>query len=158
MTLAKLSLWVIGISLLSLVAVVELSRHFKNEQRRRNGGMASTCLGHMKQLSLAHLAYAADHDDRLALDAKLITPYVPFADYFACPMTRFEYAMNDQVLGVQISQLGDPAATVLMYEGIKNQLSGPHGGRSSVGYADGYVRFKDCLETLDVSVKLTGKN
>lgn len=79
----------------------------------------STSLSYVKQLTLALLATPWTTTTDYLLTSSW-APYAPYADCFTCPVTNFEFVMIDQVVGLQISKLSDPATAVLMYEEIKN--------------------------------------
>lgn len=155
-------LWVIGIGVLAVLAMfvlpmILLPSVVKTTPGASGGPKPTNCLSNIKQLAVGHLIYATDYDDHIVADTNFkpaIMPYIKNNDMFACPDTRIEYAANDDLLGKDTTLLLDPAGTVMLYEGYQKQLSGPHGGRSSVAYADGHALMIDASATVDYSVRM----
>jgi hypothetical protein len=154
--------WVIGIGILAVLAMFVLPMILLPSVVKTTPGASGSprntdCLSHIKQLAVGHLIYSTDYDDRFVADANFkpaIMPYIKNNDIFACPDTRVEFAANDGILGKDSTLLLDPAGTVMLYEGYNKQLSGAHGGRSSVAYTDSHARMIDASATVDYSVRL----
>jgi prepilin-type processing-associated H-X9-DG protein len=118
------------------------------------------CISHVKQLSLAAMMYAGDHNDRLP-DASqwcdLTQTYLGrgSSPVLLCPAgkqsDRCHYAFNAQLSSVELKQVGNPAQTVLFVEaedgwnasGGPELLSKPsrHYGPRVVGFVDGHVEM-----------------
>lgn len=152
--------WVAGIGLLiiamTVYMVIAIFRPL--EVRNKPPELAGRwCAGQIEQLATAFLMYAADCDDVLPHDPNFkasVMPYVRNAEQFACPNTMIEFAVNDDLVGKNITNLLDVTTTVMLYEGYQKKLSGPHDGRSSVAYADGHTKLIEATAAVDYSVKL----
>lgn len=151
--------WVVGIGVAALLAMFVLPMILLPSVVKTSHGAAqnTACLSNMKQLAVGHLIYMSDYDDHMVPDANFkpaVMPYIKNNEIFACPNTRVEFAVNDDLLGKEVNLLLDPAATVMLYEGYQKVLSGPHGGKSSVAYADSHARQIMKTAPIDFSVKL----
>lgn len=114
------------------------------------------CVNNVKQLCLAAIMYANDHNDTLPPGATwcdAIQTQVGSVKVFQCPAgaegNRSHYAFNARLAGLDLKKITSPGTTVLFFEtdGGWNLSGGPelmvkpsrHGGVSVVGFADGHV-------------------
>lgn len=122
--------------------------------------IAGRCVNNIKQLTLAQLMYASDHDERLPLATTWYTAiyptYVKTPDR-ACPLApggQYGYAMLDRMSGLDTAQVKDPASEVLIIESAAclpnahgdESLAprpGRHAGKNMVGYLDGRAMRED---------------
>lgn len=116
------------------------------------------CMNNVRQLCLATVIYANDHDGRLP-DASqwcdLLQKTLSSPRALLCPLGnesgRCYYAFNAQMSGAELNRIGSPAFTVLFVEAEPgwNQSGGPellsatsrHGNQVVVGFADGHVKM-----------------
>lgn len=113
----------------------------------------TACLSNVKQLALATIMYAADHDDRFP-DAnnwrKSISPYTKSADIFRCPEDKSSaptsYRMNALLSRVSEMAIDDPAGTVLIFEGDGDGFIPRHAARGNVAFADGHAKGVDAAQ------------
>jgi prepilin-type processing-associated H-X9-DG protein len=143
------------------------SAHDAAEMEEHAKGLAS--ISNLRQIGLAMILYAEAHDDYLPpartwADALLLLPYWKsptdsnfhpielFRDPSAPAGQPWNYAFNRNLAGVRLSDIKDPAATVMLFEstsGVKNATdtgqSLPHPGRHSGGsyyvFADGRAKW-----------------
>ena len=135
-------------------AVQDLSRTM---QRAGDAQSKATCLSNLKQLALAALMFAQDHNDALP-NANTwsddIRPYCASPDILRCPSdtNEYSYAMNSKVSGKKIGDIVDPATTILFFEsstGVRNaadpmtSVCKPprHGDGNNFAYVDGHVKW-----------------
>jgi len=105
----------------------------------------ASSLGNLKQLALALLMYADDHDETLpamesaaSLKAALL-PYVRNEVIFLHPATGEPYLFNSWLAGKNIASIEQPEQTVVFYEAqpnLENQLR-------AVAFLDGHTQFVD---------------
>ncbi len=126
-----------------------------------------TSISNLRQIGLAMIQYAEAHDNHLPpagtwVDAILPTwknvtdrsfhPTELFRDPSAPAGQAWNYAFNQNLADVRLSDIKDPAATVMLFEstaGVKNAAdtgqSVPHPGRHSGGshyvFADGRAKW-----------------
>ncbi len=115
------------------------------------------CMNHVKQLNLALMMYATDHNDTFPpADSwcDLIKPYAGnSAGVFHCaaqPGAQCSYRLNSDVANKRLSEVGAPATTVLIFSSAEGwNLSGRrdvalahhHGnGALMIGFTDGHVQ------------------
>lgn len=151
--------WVVAIGVIAVAAMFVLPMILLPSVVKTSHGAAlnTACISNMKQLAVGHLIYMSDYDDHMVPDANFkpaVMPYIKNLEIFACPQTKIEFAVNEDLLGKEVNLLLDPAATVMLYEGYQKVLSGPHGGKSSVAYADSHARQIMKTAPIDFSVKL----
>lgn len=126
-------------------------------QRARETSDKADCLSNLKQLSLAMIMFAQDHNETLP-DAKTwtddIRPYFKDEEILRCPSDRgheYTYAMNSEVSGKKIADMADPMTTVVLFESdagkknaadpLKSLCSPPrHAGANNFAYVDGHVK------------------
>ena len=124
-------------------------------------GLQAKCLSQVKQLALAQLMYAQDHDERFPPADRwcdVTYPYIKSWELHHCPAdtAEFGYAMNHKLSRLELGYVYDPARTILLYEsetGRKNEcdqsgrpgdsLPDPprHRGGSSFGFVDGHAKW-----------------
>ena len=115
---------------------------------------ATACLSQVKQLGVALMMYAADHEETLPeADSweEAVAPYIMNAEILACPVTGKHYIFNEGLSGVDLKDLDNPQATPMLWEPALDAegLVGPHGGQFNVGYADGHAQMVDKLPTAN---------
>lgn len=121
---------------------------------------AVSCLSNAKQISTAAVMFLQDHGNRFALSAstykKSLTPYLVHQKsptpqilrnverIFRCPEDKsgkVSYSFNRNLAGVLLAKIKRPAETVMIYEGVGQQLTFRHNGKAVVGFADGHVKL-----------------
>jgi prepilin-type processing-associated H-X9-DG protein len=124
--------------------------------KERKHAQMETCVNNMKQLNLAAISYANEHNDQLPPATNwcdTIQPNVVSVRIFQCPSgdrrSRSHYAFNAKLAGVQLKKITNPATTVLFFEtdGGWNLSGGPelmlkssrHRQVFVIGFADGHV-------------------
>lgn len=121
----------------------------------------ASCISSIKQVSLALLMYADDHDEQLpqadhwqdVLEPYLKNPYLlwcPEVQHAPRDMYRSDYAFNAALAGKKIADIRDPV-TVLVFESSpgKNPAGGPsllpfyprHDGGDNYAFVDGTARW-----------------
>jgi prepilin-type processing-associated H-X9-DG protein len=134
-------------------AVQDLSRTM---QRAGEAERKATCLSNLKQLALAALMFAQDHNETLPNAntwADDLQPYCSSSDLLRCPSDthEFSYAMNSQLSGKKLGDIADPTKTVIFFESSAgvNNASDPmtsvckpprHGNGNNFAYVDGHVK------------------
>jgi prepilin-type processing-associated H-X9-DG protein len=114
----------------------------------------SQCESNLKQLGKAAMMYAQDWDEHFPKANKWegqLKPYLNGSGMLHCPADSqpgTSYAMNMKLSGVALSQITDPAHTVLFYEsdrhgdnpyGTGENQAMRHNGSLGVVFADGHV-------------------
>ena len=123
--------------------------------RAKEKAQATACLSNVKQLGLALMIYAADHEETLPKadswkDA--IAEYVGDNEaLFICPTTGQRYIFNEVLSGADLKDLDNPQETPILWEPALDAggLVGPHGGQFNVCYADGHAQMVDELPTAN---------
>ncbi|MBM3493538.1 MAG: hypothetical protein FJX72_04330, partial [Armatimonadetes bacterium] len=106
------------------------------------------CLGHLKQLGLAALMYAQDHNERMPDRAwgDALLPYVRYRSLFMCPgqPPGSHYAFNAAVAGKRLEP--DPVLPLLFDSNVGPNSRGgrelivyPHHGAANLVASDGHV-------------------
>jgi len=135
-------------------AVQDLSRGM---QRAGDAQDKATCLSNLKQLALAALMFAQDHNETLPSAntwSDDIGPYCRSTEILRCPSdtSDYSYAMNSKVSGKKIGDIADPVKTVIFFEssaGVRNaadpmtSVCKPprHGDGNNLAYVDGHVKW-----------------
>ena len=126
-------------------------------QGAREKARQASCLSNMKQLCLAMIMYAQDHDETLPDEdwAEDTYPYCKNRAIYVCP-SRPElpvgYAMNEKLLLAKLVEIKRIGETVMLFEsnvGGENPVGGAddvpeegvHNGGINVGYADGHCQW-----------------
>lgn len=122
------------------------------------GAPNATCMHNLKQLGFALQIYASDYDERLPATGwgDELKPFYKNEDMLTCPIVRkdkqseFGYAMNSAIMGLDGSNVKDPAKTVAFFEtdalgrGVVANLAARnpdrHKGKSYVAYLDTQAR------------------
>ncbi len=115
--------------------------------------LATTCLSNVKQLALAALMYAGDHDGKLPTAAWVaeLEPYLKNASILRCPSRpdlQVACAMNEKLVGGALLDIASPTETIMFFEtavAAPSPVGGPdlvpaggiHNGGLHVAYADG---------------------
>jgi len=118
---------------------------------------ATACLDNLKGLALGALMYAQDHGDKLPPVAWVaaVDPYIKNTSILRCPSRpdiQVAYAMNQELLGVALSDIASPTETVLLFETTMAASSpvggwdlvpegGIHDGGIAVAFADGHAKW-----------------
>jgi len=123
--------------------------------RAKEKAQATACLSNAKQLGMALMMYATEHDDTLP-DADswedAIAEYAGDSEaLFTCPVTGQRYIFNEALSGVDLKYLDNPQATPMLWEPALDAEGsvGPHMGRFVVCYADGHATMVDRLPTAN---------
>lgn len=111
---------------------------------------ATACLSNVRQLGMAVLMYAADHEERLPEAESWendISEYLFNKEILTCPTTGKHYVFNKKLSGVDLKDLDNPQATPMLWEPARGAegLVGPHMGQFVVGYVDGHAKTVDEL-------------
>lgn len=106
-------------------------------------------LSHVKQIALAAMMYAGDHNDRLptAQNFKVaVTPYLRDAEVWTAPDApkgAVSYFLDPRLSGVVLTAVSRPAETAMILEGTPAKTAFPWEGKTPLGYADGHVKIVD---------------
>jgi prepilin-type processing-associated H-X9-DG protein len=127
--------------------------------KAREKATSMACMNNTKQLNLALMMYAEDHNGTFPSTTTWcdsIQSYLgggpgPFLCPLGPPNQRSHYALNSAVAGAAVKDIREPARTVLVFEtdggwnvaGSRELLpsKGRHGGAYIVGFADGHVEM-----------------
>ncbi len=116
------------------------------------------CLSNLKQLALAALMFAQDHDDTLPSADKWtdeIMPYLKNEAILRCPAApelECGYALNRELAGKNVNFVANPAEGVLFFEsnlGKRNAtgtlrdaaVPGRHNGGNNYAFADAHCKW-----------------
>jgi prepilin-type processing-associated H-X9-DG protein len=115
--------------------------------KAREKAQEAACLANLRQLSVACMMYATDHDNMLPAKLSELRPeYVAGTDVFICPVHRTGKAAkvvvdvdrdSDYELklpGQKLSEVKDPARTIMLLEKQPN-----HRGGRAAAFVDGHV-------------------
>jgi prepilin-type processing-associated H-X9-DG protein len=119
---------------------------------------ATDCLSNLKQLAVAALMWAQDHDEVLPPAANWgpeLLPYLKNDQVFRCPEApelACGYAYNLEVAGRKLADIAQPAEAVLFYESTIGRLDaadkgesqpqpGRHQGANNLAYVDGHAKW-----------------
>ena len=122
------------------------------------GPEAATCQSNLRQIGLAVLMFAQDHDEKLPSADKWtdeIMPYLKNENLLKCPAAKdlaCAYALNQKVAGKRLAEIANPATTVLIFESTKGARNysdamttldpqGRHNGGNEFVYTDGHARW-----------------
>jgi prepilin-type processing-associated H-X9-DG protein len=127
--------------------------------RAKSRAQTVQCMTHVKQLNLALIMYATDHNETFPAAESwcdLIKPYTGGSTaVFECPSQtpgQCAYALNAAVANKKTSEIGNPARTVLVFSSAEGwnkagsrSLAVPHkhNGRNglTLGFADGHAEI-----------------
>ena len=132
----------------------------------RKKAQQPTCLSNLKQLGLAALQWAQDHNETLppAEWVAELEPYHKNAAILVCP-SRPEltvgYALNVKLVGVALGDITNPAETIMFFEsnvGGDNPVGGPelvpeegvHNGGVNVIFVDGHAQWVSVEKARDL--------
>jgi prepilin-type processing-associated H-X9-DG protein len=121
----------------------------------------ATCLSNLKQLALAMLMFATDHQERLPNAEGWMSSLEPYLREGAmksllhCPSDKeheYSYALNSGAAGRPLGEFDDPGNTVLLFESNSGRLNAAdpvaslcdpprHGNGNNFAYVDGHVAF-----------------
>jgi prepilin-type processing-associated H-X9-DG protein len=122
------------------------------------GPNGTVCLSNLRQLGLAAMMFAQDHDEMLPSADKWtdeLKPYIKNDKVFVDPETPelpCGYAINAKIAGKSLADIAEPATTVLFFDSATGKPNtadamtsvppkGRHNGGSNFAYADGHVRW-----------------
>jgi len=129
----------------------------------RGKAQEASCLSNEKQLALAMLMFAEDHNGQLPQADRWtddILPYTKNINILRCPSDKSgeksSYAMNIALSGKKLEEIANPFETVLIFDTSRPGLcpaGGPemvaspprHQGKNNFAFADGHI--KSCEET-----------
>ena len=124
----------------------------------RERGEQEACLSNLKQLTLAALMFAQDHDQTLPSAEKWtdeIMPYIKNEALLRCPAApelECGYALNRDLAGKKLNALPNPAEAILFFDsnlGKRNAtgtledvaIPGRHNGGNNYAFADGHCKW-----------------
>ena len=132
----------------------------------RGDAQRTACMSNLKQIGLAFMMYAEDHDGALPAENWVaeVLPYINNRQIFVCPARPnlpVGYAVNEKVAGMDLNVLEAPAQTVLAFESNLDgdapiggadavPMEGVHDGRVNVVFVDGHVEFVPVEEATDL--------
>ena len=137
----------------------------------RDKAMQAVSQSNLRQIALGVILYAQDHNETLP-DADQwvdeIMPYVKTEAVFrdpAAPDQKWSYAFNSNLSGVTMSEIENPAATVLLFESTNDKkndsgegdsvpVPGRHSKGSDYAWVNGHVKWFD--DTTKPSYSLHG--
>lgn len=133
-----ISIGISGLVLLTVAGFGPIAEHARSKAEQ------TACLANIKQLVLGTLMYADDHRGYLPNANRweeAIWPYVANDMVFRCP-SGGTYAMAPKLSGMRISQIPNPAETILLYEvdNSGNPLSNVHLGEANYAFVNGSCR------------------
>lgn len=114
--------------------------------KARGRARSASCLSNLKQLALAQLMFAQDHQETFPNSATWkdeVLPYTKNRQLLVCPAgNRGEdsYEMNPQVSNMKLAQITRPAETLLMYEAGFPHGDPPHREGWGVAFVDGHCK------------------
>jgi len=120
------------------------------KSRARDEARRTVCVANIKQLAVAAIIFAQQHDGKLTFPAagykESLMPYTKSALAFLCPAKEdFEesYSFNSKLLGIDLEAIAAPAEVVMFYEGKDGVLDFQHtnGLFTTVAFADGHVKL-----------------
>ncbi len=140
--------------------------------KARDQAMQTSCASNLKQINLAMIMYAQDHDEVLpgAAWADELQPYMKNTQVMICPSrpeAKVGYAFNKALLGKKLSEIAAPSEMVSIFDARMTGANpvgtaadvppeGVHNGGINVGYVDGHVTWlsvNDAREALKRPVK-----
>jgi prepilin-type processing-associated H-X9-DG protein len=135
-------------------------------ERARAKAQQTSCLSNLKQLGLAFLMYAQDWDEKLpGKDWVAATqPYLKNMQVLICPSrpdVKVGYVYNEAVMGASLKRIGNPANTILLFEGEPvpgKDFGGPeriaeggyHNHGVNVLFVDGHVKWLPVAEAKEL--------
>ena len=130
--------------------------------KAKNAAKRAADLSNVKQIALAVLQYAADHDDRLP-PAKgfkaAVMPYIRDSRILAAPGApkgAVSYFFEPRLSGVRMTTIPRPAETAMILEGTPSKTAYPWAGKTPLGYVDGHVKMVDAsfiLKARRIAIK-----
>ncbi|HCA47550.1 MAG TPA: hypothetical protein DEP45_09400 [Armatimonadetes bacterium] len=131
----------------------------------RDQAQQAACASNLKQIGLAFLMYAQDHDEDLPGEnwVEEVLPYLNNRQIFICPSrdgALVGYAFNEALAGVNLAEIAAPAETVLAFESFIGgdapvggaadvPPNGVHEGGVNVLFADGHVQLLPAEAAMD---------
>ncbi len=121
---------------------------FPTFAKSREKAHGTACLSNVKQIALAALMYASDHDGHLPNAwtwTEDLLPYVGSSNVLQCPLAPMElssYAMVKRWSEEKLDDIPNPEDTVIVYE--TNRDGTPafrHNDGMNVGFANGHAKW-----------------
>lgn len=104
----------------------------------RGKAREASCVSNVRQLSLACIMYANDHDMQFPADWSEVQSYVGDAQVLECPADDSGTSPDYQIVfRGRLSDATDPARTVAIRE-----TAARHRGRAATGYVDGHCTME----------------
>lgn len=159
------AVWVIVLvgclGLMLAVVMVLAAILFPVFARAREKARQASCQANLKQISLAHLMYAQDHDETFVTPPaewpEKLYPYLKNETVYACPGddrtsgpmwrgTIIGYTLNGSVAGMQMKGIQSPAQVPLSWDGTQpaggmGDVEFRHNGGVNCAYVDGHVKW-----------------
>jgi prepilin-type processing-associated H-X9-DG protein len=125
------------------------------------------CMPNVRQISIALLMYADDHEDQLPLATgwqDALSPYLRSSSLWVCSARKEQtpaYSYNALLHCRRINTLASPAEQPMLFESMMGRWNAsdagasfvaPHRGRGVVGYVDGHVKFQRSLPAADAGL------
>lgn len=108
----------------------------------------------LKQLGLGAMQLAQEYDEVFEMTPdnfqKMIKPYLGDDSLYGSPLSDQPFSMNSSMARICLSDINEPARTVLFYDGSNGQLNFNNNGRAAVGFVDGHVKFVTPQEAADL--------
>jgi len=113
----------------------------------RGKARQTVCLSNMRQIAVAMLLFADEHNEKLPNAdswAEAIQPYLKSHEVLRCPSDSSDaetsYAMNPALSGKSLGLISDSSNTVLLYEtGYEDNPR--HNGGNCYAFADSHVKW-----------------
>ena len=127
------------IALVGLLAIIAppVFTHLREQARQ------TTCLSHQRQLALALVAYAQDHEKILPHAATVWSNVKVPPNLLICPTAGTDlpngYLYNATLSGQPLDETPSLLATWLTVDGKQNEADARHGGKVIASYLDGHV-------------------
>jgi len=139
------------IELLVVIAIIALLAAvlFPVVAKAREKGRQGKCISNQRQLAIAILCYAQDHDETLPSAEEVWASLDVPPGLLNCPTLgkarRNGYAYNNAVSAIALGQIRNESAVILTVDGKTNiaysrsDFDGRHGNRAIASYTDGHV-------------------
>ena len=125
--------------------------------RKGYSAKAKRSMRQLKMLGLGVIQLVQDYDERYAFAPEYmqeaLLPYLRDRELFFLPDSKELYAFNENLSDKSVAQVGEPARTVMFYEGADEKPTFRYDGKAAIGFADGHV----ALVSPDEAAKLIWK-
>jgi hypothetical protein len=128
----------------------------------RRAAESTQSLSNVKQLAIATIMYANDHNERLPAASRFkvsIMPYLRNSEVFTAPGATkgtVGYFFEPRLSGWRFSAIPNLSATAMILQGTPKKTAFPYRGRTPLGYADGHVKMvppADVLKARTISLR-----